>query len=207
MKLYNLFIILIKMSSTIQNESKNELLKATKPCQYVVKNIENGKVNYKKCTRAVCTFAHTLDELRLVPCGYGSKCYRQYNTGNLTCQYHHPGETKDEYYKRTGKAVPVLPTEQEVQNQKKQQEDEEKEKYESLTKNMTKLIIDVEEEDLQKEEDTKKDVLTANDFQVENVTFKDDDNKKVIRVPRELLQEVIEVLFLRDMKNVKIQTF
>lgn len=61
---------------------KNPLEK-TKMCR----NIET----YGKCTRRICTFAHSKEELRPLPCSHGINCkYKM-------CPFAHPEKTKEDF--------------------------------------------------------------------------------------------------------------
>jgi hypothetical protein len=68
----------------------------TKPCQ----NAERGF----QCPRSLCTFAHTITQLRILPCRDGDKCRYK----NTTCRFIHGHETKGSYFHRTG-YTPKLP--------------------------------------------------------------------------------------------------
>ena len=54
-----------------------------------------------------CRFAHSLSELVVNPCNFGEKCKcvkyqkdRYINFGEKNCVYRHPGESRNDYYKR-----------------------------------------------------------------------------------------------------------
>ena len=97
-----------KESSEIKEqveETEEEILKRnplwrTKPCNNV-RLLANG--SYAVCRRKWCSFAHSLEELRVAECRYGTDCYHQ------RCMFQHPRETIQRYYKRTGKLLPQLP--------------------------------------------------------------------------------------------------
>lgn len=100
-------------------------LKATRPCQYVIKN---GDGTFGVCYREVCTFAHSLAELQLPPCAFGDECNRRHGTkdrktGKINpdtkCLFCHPGETSEEFYTRTGRTKPKLPATSEQSRQPK----------------------------------------------------------------------------------------
>lgn len=86
----------------------SEKYRAIKPCNLVLK--KDGK--FSKCYKNNCTYAHTQEELKLIPCNFGNKCLK------FSCNFHHPFETVEEYYKRTGKTLPELPFEKEVEKAK-----------------------------------------------------------------------------------------
>ena len=60
--------------------------------------------------RPGCPFAHSIEDLILHPCGFGSRCKfvelgrggRIVNTGDKVCLYQHHGETREECLQRTG---------------------------------------------------------------------------------------------------------
>jgi hypothetical protein len=84
-------------------------LKGTKPCSYVCRHGESFGV----CTRMVCDFAHSQEELKYAPCVFGSICNRM-NLPLLDksrqCRFLHEGkETIEQYHVRTGIAKPNLP--------------------------------------------------------------------------------------------------
>ena len=85
-------------------------LKGTKPCSYVCRH---GVASFGVCTRLVCDFAHSQEELKYPTCVFGSICNRM-NLPLLDksrqCHYLHEGkETIEQYYERTGIAKPNLP--------------------------------------------------------------------------------------------------
>lgn len=79
-----------------------EKLAFTKACYYVEKDGTPGE--YGVCNKKGCTFAHTLQELRVPKCRYSDTCKHGKN-----CYYIHTNETIQQYYKRIGKSVPNLP--------------------------------------------------------------------------------------------------
>jgi hypothetical protein len=104
----------------LQNkEDIAKTLSFTKPCQFCTKKQED-KDEWGVCYRETCTFAHSLEELQLAPCAFGSNCNRKNGTINrqtgkidttqhFRCQFKHPDETNDEFYTRTGRVQPDLP--------------------------------------------------------------------------------------------------
>lgn len=91
-----------------------EKLAFTKACYYVEKDGTPG--DYGVCNKKGCTFAHTLQELRVPKCrysrerpdpngGYSDTCKHGKN-----CYYIHANESIQNYYRRIGKSVPNLPT-------------------------------------------------------------------------------------------------
>lgn len=68
----------------------------TKACQ----NAERGF----QCSRVLCTFAHTIAQMRILPCRDRDRCRYK----NTTCRFIHGDETKDSYFLRTG-CRPKLP--------------------------------------------------------------------------------------------------
>lgn len=65
-----------------------------------------------------CRFAHTLEELRISECFFGDRCrfvrrHRNqdgiyFNNAGKFCNHLHPGETRECFFKRTGKEMPVV---------------------------------------------------------------------------------------------------
>ena len=97
-------------------------LKCTKGCRMVTDPYINPKEGVPQqfgvCTRVVCTFAHSEEELQLPVCGFDGNCRfmsgkRDHRTGKIIpgtqCRFHHSGETVDEYYERSKVARTVLP--------------------------------------------------------------------------------------------------
>ena len=79
----------------------------TKPCKNIAK--ADGSDEYGVCTRDVCTYAHSLQEYKVPRCVFGDKCYRRDQTGDRSCTYLHPKENLEMYCDRTGKSKPDLP--------------------------------------------------------------------------------------------------
>ena len=90
-----------------QNEEMIAKFKCTKPCDRVVRILKNPEGHpigpHGVCTREQCTFAHSMQEFRLVPCRFGDRCYKD------DCYFFHPEETVATYHKRMGKEMPDLP--------------------------------------------------------------------------------------------------
>lgn len=82
------------------------LNKQTKPNQEKTQMCRMNKEH--KCRNGNnCRFAHSFSELVINPCNFGEKCKcvkfqkdRYLNFGDRICVYIHPGETKNDYYKR-----------------------------------------------------------------------------------------------------------
>lgn len=87
---------------TNQKYDNSANFKYTKPCMRVVKSDWD---EYSCCDAYGCTYAHSLQELRVPECLYGDRCYKK----DGPCNFIHPSETKDQYFKRTGKKLPDLP--------------------------------------------------------------------------------------------------
>jgi hypothetical protein len=51
----------------------------------------------RNCKRINCSYAHSFDELRIIPCRYSTKCGYFPN-----CRYLHPNENKINFFRRTG---------------------------------------------------------------------------------------------------------
>jgi hypothetical protein len=73
-------------TKNITVESSQRLAK-TKPC--------NNFLKYGECNRKVCTFAHSLEELKDPVCIFDDTCLNGYN-----CRYKHSTESQEQYYTR-----------------------------------------------------------------------------------------------------------
>jgi hypothetical protein len=62
----------------------------TRPCQNAEKGVQ--------CQTPFCTFAHTVAQLRILPCRDGERCRFK----RTTCRFIHDSETKQAYFGRTG---------------------------------------------------------------------------------------------------------
>jgi hypothetical protein len=78
----------------------------------------NSVIDGKKCYHGEkCRFAHSIDELNIQPCRFGSNCRSVYcgdnvyknNTTMRVCQFSHPEETKNDYADRVGIAKHISP--------------------------------------------------------------------------------------------------
>ena len=75
------------------------------------KSLEKTKIcrniaRYGKCTRDVCTYAHSLDELRPKKCIFGDEC-KYIESKTRSCRYIHPSEDLAKYAERTGYKEPA----------------------------------------------------------------------------------------------------
>ena len=97
-------------------------LTCTKACRIVTgpyTNPAEGKEPaFGVCTREVCTFAHSDEELQLPVCGFDGNCRflngkRDRKTRKIIpgtqCRFRHSSESADEYYKRSKVERPALP--------------------------------------------------------------------------------------------------
>ena len=74
--------------------NKTNYMAYTEQCTSVKRRVDG---TYKRCKRVFCLFAHSLEELRLNKCRYGSECQR----GKNNCKFFHPyNETKAEWITR-----------------------------------------------------------------------------------------------------------
>ena len=83
----------------MQQQTKSviyEHLKYTRPCDAALRN--------EPCYTSTCTFAHSLEELRLPTCINGDNCIYQ-----KSCKNKHLFESDDEYKKRVNYITPRLP--------------------------------------------------------------------------------------------------
>ena len=84
-----------------ETTTSNESFVFTKPC----KNVTDGTTeSFGVCTRSVCTFAHSLQELKIPKCRFMSNCRSKF-----PCKFLHPEETVDAWILRTGEKLPNLP--------------------------------------------------------------------------------------------------
>ena len=81
---------------TIKNINSSKRLAKTKACNNILK--------YGKCNRKVCTFAHSLEELRDPYCTYDDRCNKK-----DICRYMHSNETQKEYHSRCNITLPNFP--------------------------------------------------------------------------------------------------
>lgn len=90
---------------TTKNINSSERLSKTKACNNILK--------YGKCNREVCTFAHSIEELRDPCCTYDDRCNKR-----DICRYMHSDETQEEYHSRCNITLPKFPDIQNITNQK-----------------------------------------------------------------------------------------
>ena len=152
-----------------------------------------------KCTREVCTFAHSLEELQIKECMYGYRCNRihgtkNYNTGILDttnkCYYIHPNENKMEYYVRTGYEVPNLPK---IRTKKQQIPNItiDKTAVKQVPKGSWVKPVQIPQEEIPKG--------------VPKELVQEQTNEIVISVSKEKLTEVLEIIKSSGIKNFKIE--
>lgn len=105
-------------SSLRDSSTRDSSLVATKLCKNIARSQGKPLGKYGVCKRDHCTFAHSLEELRIPDCAFGNECYRRNgtrdrNTGVIDrenkCNFKHPDENNEQYYKRTGKDLPDAP--------------------------------------------------------------------------------------------------
>lgn len=97
-------------------------LKCTKACRNVTGPMTNPKEGeepkFGVCTREMCTFAHSMEELQLPICGFDGTCRyvhgkRDHKTKQkipgTKCKYYHSFELIEEWITRTGVDRPNLP--------------------------------------------------------------------------------------------------
>ena len=73
----------------------------TKACHFVIPI--DGSTEYGVCSRKVCTFAHSLEELNDPMCSFDDRCKFD------TCQFRHMSESRSEWLTRTERTLPNLP--------------------------------------------------------------------------------------------------
>ena len=72
-----------------------------KACQYITVNSDGSYKN--NCHKNNCTYAHSISQLRGMPCKYGDDCFMN------DCNFQHPSEDIYEYYTRRQKTLPNIP--------------------------------------------------------------------------------------------------
>ena len=88
-------------------------------CEYCNKNYSNKyTLNKQKCCHKTCRYAHSIVELNIIECSYGSRC-KAVRFNSSTCKYFndtrkdkvcmriHPEETKVNFYSRVNKSIPL----------------------------------------------------------------------------------------------------
>jgi len=214
-------------------ETLAQTLTCTKACHHVLRKIdeETGEISeeYGVCYREVCSFAHSIAELQLAECAFGDDCNRRYGfkdfkTGKTDqtrkCQFVHPGESHDEFYRRTGREKPDLPLTSEKSrcpkpSTKEQSNKDEPKKHqgekpicqEDLSKIMTKMLktVEVKEPQGQWSKPIDKSKIEAPPVTQNNSC--PEDKTIVIRVPKELAGQALEMALLRGLTDFKIETF
>ena len=101
-------------NSLASKEATAERLCLTKSCNRVIRDPHG---NFGVCTRVGCTFAHSLDELRVPSCLFdidivkGIRCNRRpgANGSRTVCRFKHLDESTEEFRKRMGIVLPDLP--------------------------------------------------------------------------------------------------
>ncbi len=104
---------ILTLSSVTHNSDSTPNIRDLKKTQFC-----KARLDGKQCTYGLrCNFAHSLEELNVQECGYGSKCYLVVcNNNNYVnnikqykkCSRIHPLESKENYLKRLNKEVPVI---------------------------------------------------------------------------------------------------
>jgi hypothetical protein len=203
-----------------QMQDKEKLAKTltcTKPCQYVMKKIdeETGvESDYGVCYREICTFAHSMAELQLPPCAFGDKCNRRngtkdFKTGQVDkihkCQFCHPGESADQFYSRTGRDKPDLPATSEKSHQPKPKAATKKDDAEApvdlaptqelkrcnaMGQVQMKALVAIATKPVQVDKEDQPAMHTET---------------TVIRVPKELAQQAMEMALSRGLADFRIE--
>ena len=167
------------------HKSKEEIattLRRTKPCQFVMR--KSKQEEFGVCTREICNFAHSQAELVLPSCLYGDKCFKKNpKKGFQTCEYVHPGETTEDYYKRTGFDHYDLP-ETNIKTRKP-------------TKNKLGGKIGKTESKIESKTESKKVQPTQPEQPSQS-------NVRIIKVPAHLAEKALELALLNGMENVEI---
>ena len=171
-------------------------LKRTKMCM----SVSNGTT----CPHGVnCRFAHSPDELSISDCFFGSRCKFVCcrngvfsNTGNKPCQHRHPGETEDNYFKRTGlpdfrpkKAVPVKP-EMSTEN------------FPTLSKSTP---VQAPSKWLKPPSIIAQKTLPPSEEEIQKSALPPSEEETVIRVPKELAIQAMELAIASGKKLIRVE--
>jgi hypothetical protein len=124
------------MDQLIESMSNLNINYRTKPCNYLIYEEPFGIV--RECRKENCSFAHSLEELRV------KVCFAECNDYN--CQYKHSYENNFSYFTRRGIEIPKLPfknkeTWKEITNQK----------LDEIEKEISKISEIKEEKEIEKE--------------------------------------------------------
>lgn len=106
----------------------------TKPCS----NVRKIPLGFTTCNRHGCTFAHSIEELRILDCNFGSNCRNK-----PSCPFLHPSETKKDVYSRTNitNCLPQTTTRiiVEIEDSDEENKDENKDEYQDEKEEQTNM--------------------------------------------------------------------
>ena len=171
--------------------------KCTKMCNSVVRN--------EPCKHGVnCRFAHSVDELTISECFFGSNCrfvdkyngiYK--NIGHRVCKHIHPKESEDNFYKRTGLQDPRVktPVAQPVRQQPVRQQPvrqpvwtQPETQPETQPVNLSNKVQN-----------------TPHKSEVKSLSNATDDEEIVLRVPKELAIQAMELAIKSGNKRIRVE--
>ena len=87
----------------VKTEARQEVqqeVKTAQPLQLVKSKMCSNILTQGRCHRAVCNFAHTLEELTPSRCNWGQTC-RHMHSEERPCVFIHDGESKESWLQRT----------------------------------------------------------------------------------------------------------
>lgn len=190
----------------------------TRPCEHVVKPFnENGA--FGVCTRKLCTFAHSLEELKIPHCGNGEKCKhingkkdssKKFIIGTQ-CKFKHPQEDEEQWKVRTNYVVPDLPkTSKDSRKPQENENDSEAESKQSEIKPKLKKLLKPEKQKPLPKKEKFLFVIPQGEFDLFEVIMKESIKVGIsydIKYPNQLSEEEktsIEVKQLPDCETAKI---
>ena len=197
-------------------------LEYTRPCKHVVDNKKDDK--YGVCYREKCTFAHSLDELKLAECSFGDNCMfieekLDFRTNRMKiCMFKHPFETKDEYFQRTGKRVDLPQTALETRKPKQARPKRlsPKQLQKAVEDETARVGREMQKEDERQTQsgttgDKKVDAFVLNlddedeeDEEDEFTIVEEEDGSKSVTVTSDKVVEALEFLGKQKMNDVQI---
>ncbi len=172
-------------------------LEKTKMCRNIAR--------YGNCTRDVCTYAHSLEELRPKKCIFGDEC-KYIDSKTRSCRYIHPFEDLSQYAERTGYKepnpehiyspiqlpIPVKKISKEVVSPCKKQN------VENTYANVTKC-----KKEERQETDCFEITMYGYKIPLELANFTP---MYTITCPKEFVEGIISLVFARGMRNIRINS-
>jgi len=185
----------------INNIQEQNLLKI-KPCHFVL--LKEGK-KFGVCYREECTFAHSLSELNIPKCIFGDNCKKIYATWNhelyrndfdKKCEFKHPFETTEEYFKRTKIEIPDLPkTHEHTRKPKKQDVVKQEKKQDVEIENCWTKPLQIEK--------LEKQIEAGSDNQIKTEIKPTTECVKIM-VPKDFVEKAIESAIKMGVLNFEV---